>query len=127
MTEVPWMPMRSARGLPDGVEARGSTGQLWISKGGVWTRPVGLDPTDDQIKDITERFLRWRLPDDFSPDGGIQFTRVYNAEYNAKHGRPPSKHEPTGTNLFSYTQAEAMIRHILASPVEPLELDPETI
>ena len=64
--------------------------------------------TDEQIKHMAERFLAWRLPENFNPDAGISF----KAEYN--EGTPwPGKHEPTGTNLLSYTQAEAMVRHMV--------------
>lgn len=65
--------------------------------------------TDDQIKQMVSRFLAWRLPEDFSPDGGISFKATFNE--NTPH---PMKAEPTGTNLFTATQAEAMIRHMLA-------------
>ncbi len=64
--------------------------------------------TEDQIKHMTERFLWWRLPENFSPDAGISF----KAEFN-EHTEWPGKHEPTGTNLFDYTQAEAMVRHMV--------------
>lgn len=69
--------------------------------------------TDEQIKRMAERFLAWKLPDNFHPDAGITFTPEYNVEYNATQGKPPSRHEPTGTNLFNYTQAEAMVRHMI--------------
>lgn len=68
---------------------------------------------DAQIKHMTEQFLRWRLPENFNPDAGISFVRDYNVEYNARQGRPPSRHEPVGTNLFDYTQAKAMVLHML--------------
>lgn len=64
--------------------------------------------TDAQIKHMVERFLGWRLPEDFHPDAGISF----KAEFN-EHTAHPMKHEPTGTNLLDYTQAEAMVRHML--------------
>lgn len=69
-------------------------------------RPEGL--SDEQVKYLVARFLCWKLPTDFSPDGGISF----EAEYNVltKH---PSKHEPIGTNLLDAGQAEAMVRHML--------------
>lgn len=53
-----------------------------------------------QIKHMTEQFLRWKLPENFAPDGGISFEKTPN-------------HEPSGTNLFDYTQANAMVRHML--------------
>ena len=64
--------------------------------------------TDDQIKHMVERFLSWKLPADFNPDAGISF----KAEFN-EHTAHPMRHEPTGTSLFSYTQAEAMVRHMI--------------
>jgi len=62
----------------------------------------------EQIKHMVERFLRWRLPDDFCPDGGVSFARTFN-----EHTAHPMKYEPVGTNLLSATQAEAMVRHML--------------
>jgi hypothetical protein len=64
--------------------------------------------TDEQIKQMTERFLTWKLPADFNPDAGISFKAEFNE--NTDH---PMRHEPSGTNLFSYTQAEAMVRHLV--------------
>lgn len=64
--------------------------------------------TDEQIKHMVNRFLQWKLPDNFNPDAGISFTPDFNV------GTPyPMKHEPMGTNLLDYTQAEAMVRHML--------------
>lgn len=68
---------------------------------------------DHQIKYMAERFLGWKLPKSWHPDGGISFEPEFNAEYNAKHGLPPQRREPTGTNLFDYTQAVAMIYHMV--------------
>lgn len=64
--------------------------------------------TDDQIKHMVDRFLCWRLPEDFSPDAGISFEPEFN-----KHLPEPMKHEPIGTNLLDAKQAEAMVRHIV--------------
>lgn len=69
--------------------------------------------TDADIKAMVSRFLQWKIPVDFAPDGGISFKAEYNVEWNAKHGRAPDRHEPVGTNLFNAVQAEAMIRHLL--------------
>lgn len=63
---------------------------------------------DAQIKHMVERFLFWKLPEQFHPDCGISFVADYN-----QNTAYPAKHEPRGTNLFDYTQAEAMIRHML--------------
>lgn len=65
--------------------------------------------TENQIKYMVNRFLSWRLPENFTPDAGISFKPNFN-EYTAH----PMKHEPTGTNLFDYTQAEEMIRYMVA-------------
>lgn len=69
--------------------------------------------TEDQIKHMVDRFLAWKLPEDFSPDAGISFEPEYNVEWNAQEGRPPSRHEPTGTNLFDATQAREMVLYML--------------
>lgn len=65
--------------------------------------------TDEaQIKHMVDRFLSWRLPENFSPDAGISF----KAEFN-ENTPWPMKHEPVGTNLFDATQARAMVLHML--------------
>ena len=56
--------------------------------------------TDEQIKMMVDRFLSWRLPENVAPDGGSS---------SAGHWQ----HGTTGTNLFTATQAEAMVRHML--------------
>lgn len=63
---------------------------------------------DEQIKAMVLRFLQWRLPADFAPDGGISFKATFN-----EHTAHPMRHEPVGTNLFNAVQAEAMVRHML--------------
>jgi len=69
--------------------------------------------TDAQIKHMVDRFLGWRLPENFSPDAGISFKAEYNIEYNAARGLPPARHQPIGTNLLDAAQAEAMVRHLI--------------
>jgi hypothetical protein len=64
--------------------------------------------TDEQIKYMVNRFLQWRLPENFNPDGGISFKGTFN-----EHTSHPMKHEPVGTNLFDFTQAEGMIRYMM--------------
>jgi hypothetical protein len=64
--------------------------------------------TDDQIKHMVERFLSWRLPENFHPDDGISFEPLFNV------GTPHEmRHTPSGTNLFDADQADAMVRHML--------------
>lgn len=65
------------------------------------------------VQEMVQRFLGWKLPSDFSPDGGITFEPEFNVEYMAKQGKQPMRREPTGTNLFTADQAEAMVRFIL--------------
>lgn len=64
--------------------------------------------TEAQIKYMVDRFLCWRLPENFSPDGGISFKRTYN-----EHTAYPMKYEPVGTNLLDASQADAMVRHMI--------------
>lgn len=64
--------------------------------------------TDAQVKHMVDRFLSWKLPEAFNPDGGISFKAAFN-----EHTDHPDRHEPTGTNLLDAGQAEAMVRHML--------------
>lgn len=63
---------------------------------------------DDQVKYMVNRFLGWRLPENFRPDGGITFKADYN-EGTAY----PMKHQPVGTNLLDAVQAECMVRYLI--------------
>ena len=54
------------------------------------------------------RFLGWKLPKNFNPDGGISFDNVGNKGTDYEY-----KREPCGTNLFDATQAEVMVRYML--------------
>ena len=58
--------------------------------------------TEDQIDKMVNKFLSWKLPQDFTPDGCIHFT-------------PPihDHHWPVGTNLLDARQAKDMIKHLL--------------
>jgi len=61
--------------------------------------------TEDQVKHMVNRFLGWKLPPNFNPDGGISYTRPnYAPEVDAT---------PTGTNLFDAMQADAMVRYMI--------------
>lgn len=60
-----------------------------------------------QLRDLlVDRFLRWPLPRDFAPDGGISFTRIPN-------------HQPVGTNLLTADQARGMIDFLLTDSTCP--------
>lgn len=73
------------------------------------------------MNETVNRFLGWKLPENFMPDGGISFEPEFNKEYMAKQGKPPMRHEPTGTNLFDAIQAKEMIRYILGSSLQQTE------
>jgi len=64
---------------------------------------------DAQIKYMVQRFLQWRLPENFNPDGGISFKRMGNEH----HPEWTYKNEPVGTNLLDATQTEEMIRYLV--------------
>lgn len=64
---------------------------------------------EEQIKYMVNRFLMWKLPDPLNPDNGIKFTPD---SFWHKEGRA-GPHWPVGTNLFGYTEAEEMVRHML--------------
>jgi hypothetical protein len=77
--------------------------------------------TDDQIKHMVNRFLSWKLPrDTFNPDCGISFNK---APINT-HTPWPSQHEPSGTNLFDVTQANAMVRRMIEGMPAPADAEP---
>lgn len=77
----------------------------------------GSVPSEDELDQMVNRFLSWRLPDPWCPDGGIHF----DADGAKKFDRRNMRYEPTGTNLFDATQARKMILHLLGAPVA---LDP---
>jgi len=56
---------------------------------------------------MVDRFLGWKLPENFRPDAGISFKATFN-----EHTAHPMKHEPSGTNLFDAVQAEGMVRYM---------------
>jgi hypothetical protein len=63
---------------------------------------------EELVNHMVNRFLGWKLPENFSPDAGISFKAAFN-----EHTAHPMKHEPSGTNLFDAGQAEAMVRYML--------------
>lgn len=66
------------------------------------------------IKAAVERFLCWKLPEDFFPDGGVSFDRAY------EHDSP---HWPVGTNILTAEQAEHMFRDCLLTTTPQPEGD----
>jgi len=63
-------------------------------------------PSVPDIKTLVDRFLTWPLPDTFAPDAGISF--------NA----PDERWWPTGTNLFTATEAQQMLEYVLSAAPE---------
>lgn len=86
----------------------GKTISTFELAGGARSAPLGPDP-EAIIRAMAERFLSWRLPADFNPDGGISFKAEFNE--NTPH---PMRHEPMGTNLFDLRQAMEMVRYMAA-------------
>jgi hypothetical protein len=73
--------------------------------------------TEDQIKHMVDRFLMWKLPANFSPDDGISFDKIASRGTPHEYTRTPS-----GTNLFGYEEAAAMVRHMIEGlPSAPLQ------
>jgi len=65
---------------------------------------------EDLVKTMVDRFLCWKLPESFSPDAGIVFTKP---EELYPHMERTEHMWPTGTNLLDAEQAEKMVRHML--------------
>jgi len=55
-------------------------------------------------KEMVDRFLTWRLPQEFHPDCGVTFKPSSTGEW------------PVGTNLLTATQAQQMLEHVLSLP-----------
>lgn len=63
--------------------------------------------TEAQIKHMVDRFLGWRLPENFNPDGGVSYKRPnYHPDVDARQLL-------SGTNIFSADQADAMVRNMI--------------
>jgi hypothetical protein len=66
--------------------------------------------TDDQIQHMVTRFLAWSLPENFSPDGGVSFSRLGVNGFTYPM--------PVGTNLLDHEQATAMVRYITSGATD---------
>lgn len=80
--------------------------RLLVAPTGPGFRSPPID--EDQIAHMVNRFLGWRLPEDFRPDNGITFTPTPHQRGEYAHG-----HWPVGTNLFDAMQATAMVRYMI--------------
>lgn len=66
-----------------------------------------IEVTEEQLDDMVNRFLAWRLPKPWTPDNGISYVRP-------NYAHAPAEHDwPTGTNLFDAGQAREMVLHML--------------
>jgi len=63
---------------------------------------------EKQVKHMVDRFLGWRLPENFNPDGGISFEPLGNRGTEHEY-----KRQPVGTNVLDATQAEVMVRYMI--------------
>jgi len=63
--------------------------------------PVVAEVPD--VKEMVNRFLGWKLPQDFYPDAGISFDRAYGEKWGM----------PIGTNLLTADQAKAMFEYCI--------------
>jgi hypothetical protein len=80
--------------------------------------PLYLHAERARVPDVdamVNRFLGWRLPDDFAPDFGISFDRDVPGCWPGSW--------PTGTNLLNADQAKAMLEYVLAAPSQRAEVD----
>ena len=56
------------------------------------------------VENMTQRFLQWELPENFNHDAGISFEKLPDCT-------------PIGTNLFDYTQAKDMVKHMVEGDI----------
>ena len=67
---------------------------------------------DELINKMVDRFLCWKLPKDFAPDGGVSFVPI------AADGFDRPGFWPVGTHLFTADQAKGMVMHMLGITVQ---------
>ncbi len=60
---------------------------------------------EEFLDEMVNKFLCWKLPEDFHPDSGISFEK--------KHGHE-TPHWPTGTNILTAEQAKEMFKHCIS-------------
>lgn len=87
--------LTAPRVTPADIEAN-IVGEHYFTAADAIAPPVGL---------MVSRFLSWKLPKDFHPDGGMVFIPTKGCGYD-------SPHWPVGTNLLTAEQAEQMLKHV---------------
>jgi hypothetical protein len=72
---------------------------------------TAADGVAPPVNKMVDRFLGWKLPEDFFPDAGVSF-------------KAPQHHGgwPTGTNLFHAGQAKEMFEYAVGKPEIPQSL-----
>lgn len=88
----------------------------------LYTRP-NLPPVEQTtIADMVQRFLCWKLPEDFAPDGGVLFNKTHMGlgmvHIPREYG---DSWWPVGTNLLNAEQATVMVKHMLSGMLQPAE------
>lgn len=100
--------IRDARGWIDSARSwRNGTIDIHMSDELACYR-AGLADGVPSVDEMAARFLAWRLPNDFTPDGGVQFSK--------ENRHPNPVYWPTGTNLLTHRQAAEMVRFMLNLP-----------
>jgi hypothetical protein len=77
---------------------------------------TAADAIAPPVGKMVDRFLGWKLPEDFYPDCGISFDGRKDDEWNK------NKTWPTGTNLLHAGQAKEMFEHAIGKPEVPQSL-----
>lgn len=76
------------------------------------------------VNEMVNRFLMWKLPKDFAPDGGITFDKTYfNAVTEQREIRDPTDpFWPLGTNLLNAKEAKEMFEYVTQVPAVSYQL-----
>ena len=103
------------------LEIAGSDELLQLIDGAIDAIKEHKCETSIQIDTLVDRFLRWRLPADFSPDAGIEFKKP--SELFPEMENADEVHWPIGTNLLDATEAKAMLEYVFSKDVEEVNLN----
>lgn len=110
--DAAWKALRAALTPAEGVEKNPIIAGLEDAVAGRIGR-VTVKPSDELVKAMVGRFLAWRLPKNFHPDGGIIFMPGPHARGDFGEAYI-NANWPDGANLLDYEQATEMVRHIIA-------------
>jgi len=103
---------------------RGSTLNFGVARA-IACKALGIKHTDSSelpstesckspIDEMVNKFLGWKLPENFTPDAGIAFKPFDHQRYN-------SPHWPIGTNLLTADQAKAMLKYVAFDTITELQ------